>query len=76
MLTTCTLMLTDDAFAAFLSEINQLAETYMRAPWIRAARQLTLISAPADAPAWVEVDKDGQMDQRIVCSHRQRGRNV
>lgn len=38
MLTTCTLMLTDDAFAAFLSEINQLAETYMRAPWIKGCK--------------------------------------
>lgn len=50
MLTTCTLMLTDDAFAAFLSEINQLAEKYMRAPMDQGCkpRQITLISSPAD----------------------------
>lgn len=50
MLSTCTLTLTDEEFAHFLSEINQLAVKYMNAEVCKESktRQITLISAPAD----------------------------
>ena len=50
MMSTCTLMLTDEEFMNFLSEINQLAMKYTDAA-VREdskTRQVTLISAPAD----------------------------
>lgn len=51
LMTTCTLTLTDEKFADFLSEINQLALKYMDTPVKEGCktRQLTLISAPTDA---------------------------
>ena len=50
LMTTCTLMLTDEAFSKYLSEINQVTLKYMDAA-VEAdskARQITLISAPTD----------------------------
>ena len=49
LLTNCTLMLTDEQFAAFLSEINEVALKYMKAEAFADSkmRQITLISAPA-----------------------------
>lgn len=49
-LTTCTLMLTDDEFLRFLSEVHQIAMKYMhmQADAGAKARQVTLISAPTD----------------------------
>ena len=50
LLSTCTLTLTDEKFASFLAEINQLAVKYMNAEVCEGSktRQITLISAPAD----------------------------
>ncbi len=50
LLSTCTLTLTDEKFASFLAEINQLAVKYMSAEVCEGSktRQITLISAPAD----------------------------
>ena len=50
MMSTCTLMLTDEEFMKFLSEINQLAMKYTNAEVREGSktRQVTLISAPAD----------------------------
>ena len=50
LLSTCTLTLTDENFASFLAEINQLAVKYMNAEVCEGSktRQITLISAPAD----------------------------
>lgn len=53
LLTTCTLMLNDEEFMNFLSEINQVAVKYMDTPVEegRKMRQITLISAPTDGQA-------------------------
>ena len=50
MMSTCTLMLTDEEFMNFLSEINQLAMKYTDTEVREGSktRQVTLISAPAD----------------------------
>lgn len=50
MMSTYTLMLTDEEFMKFLSEINQLALKYTNAEVREGSktRQITLISAPAD----------------------------
>ena len=50
LMTTCTLTLTDDAFAEFLSEINQVVLKYMDTAVKENSkmRQITLISAPAE----------------------------
>lgn len=50
LLTNCTLLLTDEEFSQFLSEINDIALKYMK---VKAAegsktRQITLISAPTN----------------------------
>ena len=49
LLTNCTLLLTDEEFSAFLSELNEIALKYMKAGAAenRKTRQITLISAPA-----------------------------
>ena len=52
LLTNCTLVLTDEEFSTFLSEINEVALKYMK---VEAAedsktRQITLISAPTNEP--------------------------
>ena len=49
LLTNCTLMLTDEQFSGFLSEINEVALKYMKAEASADSkmRQITLISAPA-----------------------------
>lgn len=49
LLTNCTLMLTDEQFSGFLSEINEVALKYMKAEAFADSkmRQITLISAPA-----------------------------
>ncbi len=49
ILTNCTLMLTDEQFSGFLSEINEVALKYMKAEASADSkmRQITLISAPA-----------------------------
>lgn len=54
LMTTCTLKLTDDVFAQFLSEINQVALKYMDIPVQTGSktRQITLISAPVDGQAY------------------------
>lgn len=51
LLTNCTLVLTDEAFSGFLSEINEVALRYMKAEAAEGSkmRRITLISAPADA---------------------------
>ena len=50
LMTTCTLVLTDDEFASFLSEINRIAIKYMETIVKESSktRQITLISAPVD----------------------------
>lgn len=50
LLTSCTLKLTDEEFAAFFSEINQVALKYMsmEAHDGSKTRQITLISSPVD----------------------------
>ena len=49
LLTNCTLLLTDEEFSGFLSEINEIALKYMKAEATESSkmRQITLISAPA-----------------------------
>ena len=49
LLTNCTLILTDEQFSGFLSEINEIALKYMKAEAFADSkmRQITLISAPA-----------------------------
>ena len=52
LLTNCTLVLTDEEFSTFLSEIKEVALKYMK---VEAAedsktRQITLISAPTNEP--------------------------
>lgn len=49
LLTNCTLILTDEQFYGFLSEINEVALKYMKAEAFADSkmRQITLISAPA-----------------------------
>ena len=48
MLTSCTLMLTDDEFGTFLKEINELAMKYISKEQTEGCRprQITLISSP------------------------------
>ncbi len=48
LLTNCTLLLTDEEFSGFLSEINEIALKYMKAKVTEKSktRQITLISAP------------------------------
>lgn len=50
LLTNCTLLLTDEEFSGFLSEINEVALKYMKAEPTAGskARQITLISAPTN----------------------------
>lgn len=50
LFTNCTLVLTDEEFSGFLSEINEIALKYMKveASEHSKTRQITLISAPAD----------------------------
>ena len=50
LLTNCTLLLTDEEFSGFLSEINEIALKYMRAEATDRSktRQITLISSPVD----------------------------
>ena len=50
LLTNCTLLLTDEEFSGFLSEINEIALKYMKAEANESSkmRQITLISAPAN----------------------------
>ena len=48
LLTNCTLLLTDEEFSSFLSEINEIALKYMKAKATESSktRHITLISAP------------------------------
>ena len=50
LFTNCTLVLTDEEFSRFLSEINEVALKYMKAEPTASSktRQITLISSPAD----------------------------
>ena len=50
LLTNCTLLLTDEEFSGFLSEINEIALRYMKAETTEGSktRQITLISAPTN----------------------------
>ena len=50
LFTNCTLVLTDEEFSRFFSEINEVALKYMKAEPIAGSktRQITLISSPAD----------------------------
>ena len=50
LLTNCTLLLTDEEFMGFLSEINEIALKYMKVePAVNSkTRQITLISAPTN----------------------------
>ena len=50
LLTNCTLLLTDEEFSSFLSEINEIALKYMKAESAEngKTRRITLISAPAN----------------------------
>ncbi len=50
LLTNCTLLLTDEEFSGFLSEINEIALKYMKteASENSKTRQITLISAPVN----------------------------
>lgn len=53
LFTNCTLVLTDEEFSGFLSEINEIALKYMKteATVNSKTRQITLISAPTDGQA-------------------------
>ena len=53
LFTNCTLVLTDEEFSGFLSEINEIALKYMKteATANSKTRQITLISAPTDGQA-------------------------
>ena len=48
LLTNCTLLLTDEEFSSFFSDINEIALKYMKAKATESSktRQITLISAP------------------------------
>lgn len=50
LFTNCTLLLTDEEFSDFLSEINQIAIKYMKKEAVEGSkvRQITLISAPSN----------------------------
>ena len=50
LLTNCTLLLTDEEFSSFLSEINEIAIKYMgvKVTEHSKTRQITLISSPVD----------------------------
>lgn len=50
LFTSCTLVLTDEEFSHFLSEVNEVALKYMKAKATENSktRQITLISSPAD----------------------------
>lgn len=50
LLTNCTLLLTDEEFSSFLSEINEIARKYMKVELTTNSktRQITLISAPTN----------------------------
>ena len=50
LLTNCTLLLTDEEFSSFLSEINEIALRYMKVETTEGSktRQITLISAPTN----------------------------
>ena len=50
LLTNCTLVLTDEEFSGFLSEINEIALKYMKMEAAEGSktRQITLISAPTN----------------------------
>jgi len=50
LLTSCTLLLTDEEFSRFLSDINEIALRYMKAETTESSktRQITLISSPVD----------------------------
>ena len=50
LFTNCTLVLTDEEFSAFLSEVDQVAVKYMKKEAAAGSkmRQITLISAPAE----------------------------
>ena len=50
LLTNCTLVLTDEEFSGFLSEVNEVALKYMKKEAAAGSRprQITLISAPTD----------------------------
>ena len=50
LLTNCTLLLTDEEFSSFLSEINEIALKYMKVEtnMNSKTRQITLISAPTN----------------------------
>lgn len=49
LFTNCTLLLTDEEFSGFLTEINQIAVKYMKKEAVEGSktRQITLISAPS-----------------------------
>lgn len=50
LFTNCTLVLTDEEFSGFLSEINEVAVKYMKKEAVEGSktRRITLISAPSD----------------------------
>ena len=50
LLTNCTLLLTDEEFLKFLSEINEVALKYMKVEATKSSktRKITLISSPVD----------------------------
>ena len=53
LFTNCTLVLTDEEFSGFLSEVNEIALKYMKAEATERSktRQITLISAPTNGQA-------------------------
>ncbi len=50
LFTNCTLLLTDEEFSGFLSEINEVAVKYMKKEAVEGSktRQITLISSPSN----------------------------
>lgn len=50
MLTSCTLTLTDEEFIKFLTELNEVAEKYVKKPVTETSvsRQITLVSSPVE----------------------------
>ena len=67
LFTNCTLLLTDEEFSGFLTEINQIAVKYMKKEAVEGSktRQITLISAPSNEEVMI-MEKQGQW---LLCPY-------
>ena len=59
LFTNCTLLLTDEEFSGFLTEINQIAVKYMKKEAVEGSktRQITLISSPSNEQVMIMENK-------------------